>query len=46
MFNLDILIAKQQQKDLLKLAHRNQLKGIYRDGERRPRISRHWANAK
>lgn len=46
MFNLDILIAKQQQKDLLKLARKDQLKNLYLDGERKPRISRHWANAK
>ena len=46
MQNIDLLIIKQHQEDLLRLANHDRLKKVYPDGERRPRILRYWANAR
>ncbi len=45
MQNIDFLMIKQHQADLLKLSNYNR-KQKYPDAERKPRIMRHWANAR
>lgn len=45
MQNIDLLMIKQHQADLLRLSNYNRIKKAYPDAERKPRILRYWANA-